>query len=290
VSDAARLVSLLDSRVAFCLATVVLVSTPDGDSRVEGTDGTPVLPGQKLIVFAGGSVEGSLGGGALEAAVRDAAAEQLRREDIAVARFAPDGRRLPARRALRQAGAEGAVVEVSLEPMLPPPRLIVVGAGHIAVPLVRYAKILGFQSTVIDDRERFASPERFPDADEIVVDDFEAAIARQEITPWTYLVLVTRGHEHDEKTLRRVVGSPAPYIGMIGSRRRVLLVFQRLAADGVAAELLDRIYAPIGLDIGARWPEEIALAIMAEVVKVRRHGRAQSLALRHRAYNGQPDG
>ena len=181
-------------------------------------------------------------------------------------------------------------MEVSLEPMLPPPRLIVVGAGHIAVPLVRYARILGFETTVIDDRERFANRERFPDADEIVVDDFRAAIARQEITPWTYLVLVTRGHEHDEATLRHVVDSPAPYIGMIGSRRRVLLVFQRLAAEGVPEHFIDRIYAPIGLDIGGRWPEEIALAIAAEMVNVRRGGKAQSLSLRRRAYNGQPDG
>ena len=87
-----------------------------------------------------------------------------------------------------------------------------------------------------------------------------------------------------------MVYSPAPYIGMIGSRLRVLLVFQRLLAEGVPQPLLDRIYAPIGLDIGGRWPEEIALAIIAEVVKVRRGGRAQSLALRQRAYNGQPDG
>jgi xanthine dehydrogenase accessory factor len=136
---------------------------------------------------------------------------------------------------------------------------------------------------VIDDRERFASRERFPDADEVIAAPFEEAIDRQTITPWTYLVLVTRGHEHDEATLRRVVGSPAPYIGMIGSRRRVMVVFQRLAAADVPSHFLDRIYAPIGLDIGGRWPEEIALAIMAEIVKVRRGGRAESLAWRGRA-------
>jgi xanthine dehydrogenase accessory factor len=275
-SLAARTVALLDAQVPFCLATVVIATAAD------------VAPGQKLIVLGDGSTEGTLGGGPLEAAVRAAAYEQLRREDITLARFTPDGTPLPARRALRP--DQGPVVEVSLEPMLPAPRLIVVGAGHIAVPLVRFARVLGFHTTVIDDRERFASRERFPDADELVVDAFDAAIAAQEITPWTYLVLVTRGHEHDEMTLRRVVASPAPYIGMIGSRRRVLLVFQRLAAEGVPDHFLDRIYAPIGLDIGGRWPEEIALAIMAEVVNVRRGGKAQSLALRHRSYNGQPDG
>jgi xanthine dehydrogenase accessory factor len=167
--------------------------------------------------------------------------------------------------------------------MLPPPRLIVVGAGHIAVPLARFAKALDFEVVVIDDRASFASRERFPDADQVVVDDFQRAIEAQPITPWTYLVLVTRGHEHDEATLQRVVTSPAPYIGMIGSRRRVLLVFQRLAQQGVPDHFLDRIYAPIGLDIGARTPEEIALAIMAEIVNVRRRGRAPSLALRQRS-------
>jgi xanthine dehydrogenase accessory factor len=177
-------------------------------------------------------------------------------------------------------------VELALEPMLPPPRLIIVGAGHIAVPLARLGKLLGFEVTVIDDRARFASRDRFPDADEIVVDAFDRAIERQTITPWTYLVLVTRGHEHDEATLRRVVGSPAPYIGMIGSRRRVLLVFQRLAREGVPERFLDRVYAPVGLDIGSRTPEEIALAIMAEIVNVRRGGRAPSLSLRQRPVAG----
>ena len=198
---AGRTVALLDSRTPFCLATVVYSGA--AQRRM-------VAPGLKLIVLADGTVEGSFGSAELDEAVRGAAVEQLRREDIALVRLSPEGRR-PARPAGPPPGRRrGAVVEVSLEPMLPPPRLIVVGAGHIAVPLVRYARILGFETTVIDDRERFANRERFPDADEIVVDDFRAAIARQEITPWTYLVLVTRGHEHDEATLRHVVDSPAP--------------------------------------------------------------------------------
>ena len=268
-----RVLELLDSRRPFCLCTVLVARGARAPA-----------PGQKLVVHPDGSTEGAVGpsGGALERAVREAALAHLWRETITVARFRLDGTPLPARRGLRDAAAEIDLVEVALEPMLPPPRLIVVGAGHIAVPLVQYAKIAGFEVTVIDDRARFANRERFPDADEIVVDDFERALAAQSITPWTYLVLVTRGHEHDEATLQRIVHSPAPYIGMIGSRRRVVLVFQRLAALRVPAEFLDRVYAPIGLDIGARTPEEIALAIMAEIVNVRRGGRAQSLALRRR--------
>lgn len=268
------MLELLDARIPFCLTTVV--SAPSAGREA------PVCTGQKLIVHADGSIEGSYGGGGLEHAVREAAGVQLRSEQIGLARFLPSGERLPPRRSLRQGEAEDAAVEVALEPMVPAPHLIVVGAGHIAVPLARFAKTLNFVVTIIDDRARFANRERFPDADEIVVADFEQAIAQQTITAQSYLVLITRGHEHDEATLRRVVGSPAPYIGMIGSRRRVLVVFQRLAEQGVPEDFLNRVYAPIGLDIGARWPDEIALAIMAEIVNVRRGGRAASLTLRRR--------
>jgi xanthine dehydrogenase accessory factor len=250
-----RVVDLLAARTPFCLATVVSTSGQ-----------APVETGQKLIVRADGGVEGSLGGGALEQAVRAAALAQLERDEIGLARLGLDGTALPRRRPEHGGSAPGGYVEVALEPMLPPPRLIIVGAGHIAVPLARFAKLTGFEVCVIDDRGRFASRERFPDADEVVVDDFERAIAAQTMTPWTYLVLVTRGHEHDEATLRRVVESPAPYIGMIGSRRRVLLVFQRLVREGVPEAFLDRVYAPIGLDIGARTPAETAMAICAEVL------------------------
>lgn len=270
----ARVLELLERGEPFCLATVV---------RVAGEAGATALqPGQKIIVHADGRLEGSLGNAALEAAIREAAMKQVRRDEIVLVSLGLDGERRPPRRTIAPPPATRPYVEVALEPMLPPPRLIIVGAGHIAVPLARIAKILGFHVTVIDDRARFASRERFPDADELVVDEFDAAIARQAITPWTYLVLVTRGHEHDEAALQQVVESPAPYIGMIGSRRRVLLVFERLAARGVPDHFLNRVYAPIGLDIGARTPEEIALAIMAEIVNVRRGGKAPSLALRQR--------
>jgi xanthine dehydrogenase accessory factor len=264
-----RLVELLDARQPFSLVTVV---------AAHGEVSAPV--GEKLIVHASGEWEGSLGSAALDEAVARAAVERLAEQQVVVCRFDAQGAPLP-RRGPRSSTQEQ-FVEVSLEPMLPPPRLLIVGAGHIAVPLARFAKLLDFEVTVIDDRARFASRERFPDADEIVVDDFQRAIAAQQITSWTYLTLLTRGHEHDEATLQRVVESPAPYIGMIGSRRRVLLVFQRLVEQGVPEHFLDRIYAPIGLDIGARTPEEIALAIMAEIVNVRRRGHAPSLALRHR--------
>jgi xanthine dehydrogenase accessory factor len=265
-----RALELLGARTPFCLATVVVSDVP------------AVAVGHKAVIHEDGRVEGSLGSEPLDRTVSKLAVEQMPREVIAVVRVRTDGTVLPARRGMRDLRLASGVVEVAIDPMLPPPRLVIVGAGHIAVPLARFAKLVGFEVTVIDDRARFASRERFPDADELVVDDFDRAIARQIITARTYLVLVTRGHEHDERALQRVVQSPAPYIGMIGSRRRVLLVFRRLTEQRVPDAFLDRIYAPIGLDIGARSPEEIALAIMAEVINVRRGGRGESLALRRR--------
>jgi xanthine dehydrogenase accessory factor len=257
---------LLERRIPFCLATVVAAGNAAG-----------VEAGAKMVVPLEGEPVGAVGSGALSESVRALAAAQLTAGEIRVARLTTDGRELAERRARRVGDIAPEEVEVALEPMVPPDQLIVFGAGHIGMPLARLGAVLGYEVTIVDDRERFASRERFPDALRIMAQPFESAIQEISITPWTYLVLVTRGHEHDESTLRHVVGSPAPYIGMIGSRRRVLVVFERLRAMDVPEEFLRRIYAPIGIDIGARTPEEIALAILAEIVSVKRGGRAPSL-------------
>jgi xanthine dehydrogenase accessory factor len=167
---------------------------------------------------------------------------------------------------------------VYYELALPRPRLVLVGAGHIAVPTAQVARLLDFDVTVIDDRPSFANRNRFPTADEIVVDDFETALEGVSITPTTYVVLVTRGHVHDVRALRRVIDSPAAYIGMIGSRRRVFAVFKLLHAEGVAVERLLRVHAPIGLDIKTETPGEIAVSIGAELLKARRGGGAASFS------------
>jgi xanthine dehydrogenase accessory factor len=158
-------------------------------------------------------------------------------------------------------------------------KVIIVGAGHLAIPLVKLARILGFHITVIDDRVVYANQQRFPDADEVIVGDMAETLGKIKITPQTYIVLITRGHQYDEPCLRKVVASPAKYIGMIGSRRRIKACFIRFRdEDGIPEELLNKVYAPIGLDIRAESPEEIALAIISEMIKVRRGGKAQSLA------------
>ena len=259
-------VELLERREPFCLATVVAAGEASGARAA-----------QKLLVRPGGEACGAVGGAALTAAVIRAAVEQLAKGELRLVRLTGDGVELTDRLARRSGEIPAGEVEVSLEPMVPPDQLVIFGAGHIGQPLCRLAAVLGYEVTVVDDRERFANAERFPDARQVVVEPFEQAIRGVRITAWTYLVLVTRGHEHDEATLRHVVGSPAPYIGMIGSRRRVLVVFERLRAMEVPEEFIKRIYAPIGLDIGARTPEEIALAILSEIVCVKRGGRAPSL-------------
>jgi xanthine dehydrogenase accessory factor len=158
-------------------------------------------------------------------------------------------------------------------------KVIIVGAGHLAIPLAKFAKILGFHITVLDDRVVYANRERFPDVDEVLAGDMAETLSGLEITSQTYIVLITRGHQYDEPCLRAIIHSPAKYIGMIGSKRRIKACFIRFRdEDKIPEELLKRVYAPIGLDIRAESPEEIALSIIAEMVKVRRGGTAQSLA------------
>ena len=163
--------------------------------------------------------------------------------------------------------------------MLAPPKLIVVGAGHIAVPLVQIAKVLDFHVTVIDDRLLYANRDRFPAADEVLVGDMAQMLKEMTITPSCYIILITRGHKYDEPCLRQILHSKAKYIGMIGSRRRIKACFQRFRdEEKIAEEVIERVYAPIGLDIATETPAEIALSILAEVVKVRRGGKAASLS------------
>jgi xanthine dehydrogenase accessory factor len=178
-----------------------------------------------------------------------------------------------------QVPQNGGKLEVFFEVMLAPPRLVVVGAGHIAVPLAKMAKILDFHVTVIDDRLLYANRERFPDADEVLVGDMAQMLKQMTLTPSCYIVLITRGHMYDEPCLREIIHSQARYIGMIGSRRRVKACFQRFRdEENITEDLIQRVYAPIGLDIATETPAEIALSILAEVTKVRRGGVATSLS------------
>jgi xanthine dehydrogenase accessory factor len=190
-------------------------------------------------------------------------------------------------RRLRMLGE--ASLDVFVESLPPAPDLVIVGAGHIAQPLAAIGKALGYEVTVIDDRADFASPARFPQADRVLAGDLVETVSRHPVGPGTCLVLVTRGHHLDERVLRAVIERPADYVGMIGSRRRVGAVFDHLRRAGVPEAAIARVHAPIGLDIGADTPGEIALAIAAEIVNLKRGGRAPSLSSRARPSGGPAD-
>ena len=165
-----------------------------------------------------------------------------------------------------------------LEPVFPPSQLVIAGAGHIGKALAHLGHLLNFEVTVIDDRVEYANSGNLPDADWIIVDDIGTALKNMSITSDSYIVIVTRGHRHDSDALRNCISRPAPYIGMIGSKRRIKACFIRFRdEDGISEELLNKVHAPIGLDIGSETPEEIALSIIAEMIKVRRGGSGQSL-------------
>ena len=162
----------------------------------------------------------------------------------------------------------GGQMEVYVEPIRQPARLYIAGAGHVSVELAKLAAAVDFAVTVVDDRERFANLDRFPAA-RVVVDAIPSWFAAGDFPPDGYFVVVTRGHRQDLETVRALVGRPWRYLGLIGSRAKVLKVFDALAADGVPRERLDDLHAPVGLDLGAVTPAEIAVSIVAELVAAR---------------------
>lgn len=176
-------------------------------------------------------------------------------------------------------------VKVFVEALVQPSHLVIVGAGHIAVPLASIAATCDFEVTVLDDRPQYAHPARFPSAKQVIAGPFRAELAKLreqgKLDRHTYVVLVTRGHQYDVDSLLEVLDDPLAYIGMIGSKRRVRAVFELLEREqGMNPAKFDRVYSPIGLDIGAETPAEIAVCIMAEIIKVFRGnaGTARSIS------------
>ena len=161
----------------------------------------------------------------------------------------------------------GGEMEIFVEPLLTAPTLLIVGAGHIGAACAELGKFLGFRVALIDDRPELLTREKFPHADELHVGDLAAELGRYAITPQTYIVLVTRAHTVDAPVLRAIVDRPAAYIGMLGSRRRVLTVYNLLKNEGISEQTLERVHAPIGVAIGAETPQEIAVSIMAEIIQ-----------------------
>jgi xanthine dehydrogenase accessory factor len=225
----------------------------------------PSFRSAKMLVRDDGSIAGTIGGGCVEAEVWQAAREVMAREKPLNLSF--DLNQDPK----YDTGLVcGGTLEIFIEPVLPSPLLTIFGAGHVAVELFKAARNAGFDCIVVDDRETYANAERFPGAAQIIAKDFDQAFS--ELSPGEHasIVIVTRGHRDDMRVLRWAVQTPARYIGMVGSKRKAITVFRELTREGLSAELFDRVHSPVGLDIGAVTPEEIAVSIMAELIAVRR--------------------
>lgn len=225
----------------------------------------PSFETAKMLVRDDGSFVGTIGGGCVEAEVWQAAREVIEHEKPRSLRF--DLNNDPK----YDTGLVcGGTLEVFVEPVVPPATLYIFGAGHVALSLYKVARLAGFEVTVVDDRESYANRERFPEARDIFADDFERAMQQLAPGETAYMVIVTRGHRDDMRVLRWAVQQPARYLGMIGSRRKVVAIYKELEKEGLPREQLLRVHAPVGLDIGAITPEEIAVAIVAELIAIRR--------------------
>jgi xanthine dehydrogenase accessory factor len=242
-------------------ALVTIVST---------TGSTPQRVGAKMLVFGDGRTVGTIGGGCYENDAFWKAREAITARSPRLVHY-----ELSDDFAQETGLVCGGQMDVYIEPIEPSPELYVIGAGHVGTELARLAQAVGFQVHVVDDREKFANRERFPDATEVVAEDIPAWVARTQLPPHAYVVIVTRGHTNDLEALRAFATRDLRYLGLIGSRAKVARIYEALQQDGVAGEYLKRVHAPIGLDIGAVTPQEIAVSILAELIAVK-HGRFSS--------------
>ena len=240
--------------------------------RAQGS--TPQRAGAKMLVFADGRIVGTIGGGCYE---NDASG----RARLAIA----DGRSAVLHYELNDDFAQenglicGGQMDVHVDPLQPDPHLYVIGAGHVGFQLARMAGDAGFHLHVVDDREKFASPERFPGAD-VIVEPIPDWLHRADMPAAAFVVIVTRGHQHDLEAVRALAARDLRYLGLIGSRAKVARIYDALAGEGMPLECLERVHAPIGFEIGAVTPAEIAVSILAELIAVRRGAESAHLSMK----------
>lgn len=236
---------------------------------------TPRRDAAKMLIYDDGRTSGTIGGGCTEAEVCTAARLVIQTGKPKLLSFD-----------LTDDDAEesglicGGTMEVYVEPVLPDPTLFIFGAGHIGQRLAETARTLGFKIAVIDDRTKYANLERFPMADAIYSGPWEELLPQLPVTESSFLVIATRGHNFDLQCLRYAVGTPAGYIGLLGSRRKTKLLLSSLEQEGIDPANFERVYAPIGLEIGSETPEEIAVSIAAELIAVRKQVDVKSLRMR----------
>jgi len=237
---------------------------------VAATGSTPQRVGAKMLVFPDGRLIGTIGGGCYENDAFWKAREAITTRKPQLVHYELDDD------FAQETGLIcGGQMSVYIEPIEPSPELYVIGAGHVGYHLGTMAQEVGFQVHVVDDREKFASRERFPNATEVVTEDIPAWLERTKLPAHAYVVIVTRGHTNDLDALRALAPRELRYVGLIGSRAKVARISDQLLSEGMAPEVLTQVHAPIGLEIGAVSPQEIAVSILAELIAVK-HGRIKS--------------
>jgi xanthine dehydrogenase accessory factor len=234
---------------------------------VSSTGSTPQRVGAKMLVYADGRTVGTIGGGCYENEAFWKAREAIQTRKPIKLKFD-----LNDDFAQETGLVCGGQMEVFVEPMEPSPELYVLGAGHVGYFVAKMAHEVGFRVHVIDDREKFANTERFGPGIDVLVDDIPAWLESHQLLPTSYVVVVTRGHTHDLDAMRALATRPLRYRGLIGSKAKVKRIFDALVEEGVSADALTGIHAPIGLDIGAITPQEIGVSIVAELIAVK-HGK-----------------
>jgi xanthine dehydrogenase accessory factor len=225
----------------------------------------PSYESAKLLVREDGSMLGTIGGGCVEAEVWNAAREVMQQERPRQMNFS-----LGQDAAYDNGLICGGQLNIFVESVTPQPRAFIFGGGHVSKSLSKVANLAGFATVIVDDREAFANKERFPEADEVYAEEYESVFPKLPITSTSYLIIVTRGHRDDMRVLRWAVETPAKYIAMIGSKRKTISVVKELEKEGLPRQLFEKIFAPMGLDIGAETPEEIAISVVAEMIAIRR--------------------
>ncbi len=242
----------------------------------------PSFETAKMLVRDDGSIVGTIGGGCVEADVWNAAWEVMETEKPKRLMF-----NLGQDAAYDNGLICGGQLEVFVEPVLPVPRAFIFGGGHISKSLSKVLTLAGFATVVMDDRETFANRERFPEAAGVHAGEYEEIFPKLGIGEASFIVIVTRGHRDDMRALKLAAATPARYIAMIGSKRKVLSVVRELEKEGVPRSTLERLHAPMGLDIGAESPEEIAVSVAAEMVAVRRGAKSNWRSLSMSVFAGE---
>ena len=242
----------------------------------------PSYESAKLLVREDGSMIGTIGGGCVEAEVWNAAREVMETEKPRHLSF-----NLGQDAAYDNGLICGGQLDVFVEPVLPQPAALGFGAGHISKSISKIADLAGFSTTIVDNREAFANLERFPEAAGIYAEEYEDVFPKLSVNETSYIVIVTRGHRDDMRVLRWAITTTARYIAMIGSKRKVINVIRELQKEGMARENLERVFAPMGLEIGAISPEEIAVSVVAEMIAVRRNAEANWRTLSKSVFAGE---